>query len=357
MMQNSRFSGWFVLPLALFALSSPTIAQDCTTAEGWWSISDADFVDKYECLATGTQLQRGQFAWMMFARVNQTAVSENGLTFTDWELWASDPETFVPNPRWPDSKPRTGPELKEARKQISARGSEEVMRNETAFNYIKKRGLNTAAGVNTIVREKSRVEFTLASVEVKAHWAQGNKIQPGMYQILDDTGTNYGLDGMHIMVKIDIPNDPSTDHSWFWATFEYMDNPGRDSALKFITYPDEYGKDNGTALLRLAGVDPRFSNYLLNGTQIDFVQPGTDEPVILGNTTMEAAFAVPRNAPPALWTTWNSSCHSCHFRASENAAEGNPFFGNPAATGNTSPPPAGYWLLDFDWGIPFNAGG
>ena len=99
------------LLFVLFALCvHPLFAAD------WWTMPDPDFVKQYGNLATGSQQQQSQFAWMMFARVNQPATL-NGATFSQWELWKSDPDTFSPDvaPLAAQNKIRTRPHLQQSR--------------------------------------------------------------------------------------------------------------------------------------------------------------------------------------------------------------------------------------------------
>ena len=42
------------------------------------------------------------------------------------------------------------------------------------------------------------------------------------------------------------------------------------------------------------------------------------KPVILGHTDMEEIVEAPNTAQPSYWTSFNSSCHTCHATASIN---------------------------------------
>jgi hypothetical protein len=351
----------------------------CTVrAADWWSMTDADFVAQYKNLALGTQTQQSQFAWMLFGRLNQPA-NLGDKTYTVWELWPSNPDTFSPNSRAfvPANKFRTRPHLQapkaflmggtaaHALTQPSFNAGEEVTRNTISYNYITdpKRPLNTKAGIVAAINAKSPIDLPVAAIETKGNWITDD-VQPGMYQI-NDGATTYALNGLHIMVKIvPDPKDPqsSPDPSWFWTTFEYSGNPQRAGALRFIngTNRDSLPAAQLTQLLTQAGLNKSpWTNYACNGVQISFLN-AQGQPIVLGNTTMEADFAIKATDPSTKWTQWVSSCHTCHAEASAKP-KGKSNFAFPFSSGfnpevgKITGIPAGYTPLDFNMSILFEA--
>ncbi len=298
-------------------------------AADWWSVSDIDFVKQYGSLATGTQKQQSQFAWMTFARVNQQVSSPaNKQTFSQWELWPSDPETFTPDsPQFnAATKVRTRPHLQpiqqlrlfslhKALQHTSPfpKEGQEVTRNPVSYGYITGKHLNSQKGLASYLGQQgNRIEFPLGAVETKAVWARG--ALAGAYQV-----GGFSLTALHLMVKVKpAPANPftSNDPSWFWTTFELKSNPGLAAAQKFITYGDALTAAESRALLMQAGLgNTPFTNYLSNGQQVQFFD-AQNATIILGNTQLEWAFATPPSRDPTTWKSWSSSCHSCHGQAS-----------------------------------------
>jgi hypothetical protein len=78
-----------IIPLTQTVSGGGSRGGDEKLSADWWTISDKDFVTQYGKLATGTQEQQSQFAWMAFARVNQQVASGQGQKLSQWELWAS----------------------------------------------------------------------------------------------------------------------------------------------------------------------------------------------------------------------------------------------------------------------------
>lgn len=361
------------LLFVLFALCvNPLFAAD------WWNMPDADFVAQYKNLALGDQTQQSQFAWMLFGRLIQPATLD-GKTYTVWELWPSNADTFSPNVKAfvPANKVRVRPHLQppktflmrgkaaHALTQPSFSAGEEVTRNPISNNYITdpKRPLNTKAGIVAAIKAKSPIDLPVGSIETKGDWIT-DQVQPGMYQINDGT-TTYALAGLHIMAKIvPDPKDPqsSPDPSWFWTTFEFSGNPQRAGALKFITSTnrDILPPAQVTKLLTEASLNNApWTNYACNGAQTSFVnKQGT--PIVLGNTTMEADFAIKAGDPSTKWTRWVSSCHTCHGEASAKPT-GTTNFAFPFSSGfnpevgKVTGISAGYTPLDFDMSMLFES--
>lgn len=354
-------------------------SEDTPPAEGeldvdpvvtdWWSISDSAFFSQYKDLATGTQEDRSTFGWMLFARLNQPKTepaSSGSDTFSTWELWADNANTF-PTSGAPAGPPtdRTGPNITaSAKSQISGSNGEERTRNSDSWDYItdSNRKLYEKSVVEGILgTTDGKIVFPIGSIEIKAKWNPG-ATETDIYNITADNVT-YGLIGLHIMAKIALDSDPAEDTSWFWTTFEYMGNPGYAHAMTLITPSarDALTQDSVQSLLGQAGLNESpWINYRLNGTQTDFVDGTT--PIILGNTTMEDSFAFPQGSSPSEWTSWESSCHSCHYTARGNALE----LANCSVSCGQTPYPTGAVALkplkseptktiDFNWSVAIHA--
>ena len=208
-------------------------------------------------------------------------------------------------------------------------------RNKAAFEYIVKNELWYTEGLRDAFTIGKPIVFPTDAIEIKANWVPITAAQKSRYHWNFDTnGKLYGLVALHISSKV-LPN-------WFWATFEWVDNPGRSD---YIGSRDQFGVayprtnprpgepydprvqnpfDGGTgkiyppgkvtdALLKLfsdAGFSKEWTaewtNYRLKGSQVDFAD-ATGVPILLGNSVTEAGF-VP-----------SASCITCHARATINA--------------------------------------
>jgi hypothetical protein len=357
--------------LLAWALPRPVAAA---ASADWTQMNGQEFVAAYRQLATGSQQQQSQFAWMMFALLNQQVTNASG-TFSAWELWPSDQDTFNPTSITTfDAKApklRTKPHLQESAilkalrltqpKRFAAvppTAGEEVTRNAISYGYITGKGLNTLAGIEKFFATPgAQVDFPLGAIETKASWSATSP-GPGAYSV----GGVY-LTALHIMVKIaPRPANPFTDNtpSWFWTTFEYKGNTDLAAAQKFITYHDALTPQQSLQILTQAGLaGTAFVNYACNGPQIQFAD-ASHRQIILGNTQLEGFLAVP-GGPPAQWTSWPTSCHTCHSRAgatvTNNAVNFIPAYFGTGVTGMLTPaelPPAGYQSFDFVWAF-FNA--
>ncbi|WP_297771287.1 hypothetical protein [uncultured Roseovarius sp.] len=169
-----------------------------------------------------------------------------------------------------------------------------------------------------------KIDFPLEAKEVKAQWRVIEEADKPRYHWtnvtrLDGTTAIYGLTALHITTK-DIPN-------WFWATFEHIDN--RTPAAPTAENP------NGAEGWLLPSIDrfacptaphdceappsvgfetTKWANYVLRGTQIDFVD-GRGNPTLLANSQPEQGFQE------------TSSCITCHALATVGAGGDRlPFF-------------------------------
>lgn len=345
----------FVLML-LLSSTLPSRAQD------WWSLSEKDFVARYGNLATGTQLQQSQFAWMLFGRVNQQiAFGGDQKKYSQWELWPSDLDTFSPNaPAFvAANKVRVVPHLQVSQLALvlpkvralagPLPANEEVTRNQLAHDYIIGRGLNTLAGISKyFATPDNEVDFPVGSIQIKAAWRRS--LLPDSYQV-----AGYSLTALHIVIKVSPrPRDAFNDNapSWFWTTFELKSNDGLAAAQRFNTYGDVLPPDQVAALLRQAGLGgTALVNYVSDGQQIQFFD-AAHQGIVLGNSKIEGFLAEP-GGPPEQWTNWPSSCHSCHAQASalriDDTADLSGFSTPVGALTGSDLPPAGYQSLDFVW--------
>lgn len=340
-------------------------------AADWWNMPDADFAQQYGKLAVGSQQDQSKFAWMLFARANQPTTCGGG-TFSQWECWPSDSDTFAPNVMrfTVEKKIRTQPHLQQSKLRVLLKtahdlksfinpvppgGGEEVTRNQLSYGYIMDNGLNTQAGMAKFFSgANAKVDFPIGTVETKAFWVRG--AIAGAYQVTNSANNStFSLTGLHLMVKVaPQPSNPFTDNtpSWFWTTFEFKNNKGWAAAEKLITYPNTLPSADVTKILSESSVPAAFANYLSDGEQIQF-SDAKNKKIVLGNTQIEWFLATPQNQDPTTWKSWSSSCHSCHGQASGQPSGGGidffQFTGPVGPLTGADLPPSGYKPLDFVW--------
>ncbi len=170
-------------------------------------------------------------------------------------------------------------------------GFGETRLNKSTYDFIRNQCLFSKEGQQRYAKaivdgKKSPITFPVESIEVKAAWLdfQKEKIPQdkwGTYYTADYNGKKYGLVALHILTK-DSPN-------WFWASFHHKDAPSNPFEVK-----DVYGQPKS-----LAGTV--WENYLLGGTQTDFVHP-TGGATLLSDHYVEFGFQ-------------RSSCMTCHSTA------------------------------------------
>jgi hypothetical protein len=277
-----------------------------------------------------------QVAWQLFIQVNTRA----GGTNATFETWASDTDTFQPNPQFPTAP--TPPVLRRpilpqiAREGVQEAGGllpavppgaaqgilEEARHNKPTFDFIVQNNLYKRSGLKAAFGKT--LSFPADSIEVKANWVAvsdipgftNNKVTvaqvPGLYHVNSSGGVQYALVAMHVISKL-VPN-------WTWATFEHRFNPARCDILgckdafgaqtAFVPsnpaagqgYPDCTKTPALTALLASANIEPAYVNYCLKGSQVDFVDNlGLD--IRVGNSVTEDTFVA------------TASCMTCHGRA------------------------------------------
>jgi hypothetical protein len=337
-------------------------------------------------------------AWDLFIKVNSRAGGTNAV----FETFASDTDTFQPNPQYP-----TGPQVASLRTPIlpaiqrnaaleegavlpalppdTTGALEETRHNRPVFDFIVQNNLYKISGLKAAAGKT--LSFPIDSLEVKANWIKIDQVpvwtnnqvsvaQAGQFFHInsDSSGAKFALVSMHVISK-QVPN-------WTWATFENRFNPGRcdivgchdtfgakDANVAPLKrqgqqYPDCAKTSDLSAMLGKADIEPAYVNYCLKGSQADFVD-ATGLAIRLGNSVTEQGF-VP-----------TSSCMTCHGRAAfDNNGEARPSAGFLGANGplgameaswywtfNAQPPivqgQAGlkrtFTPTDFVWSIPFCA--
>ena len=331
-----------------------------------------------------------QVSWELFVKVTAPAASagNNNVLF---ETWASDGDTFQPNPRWPGATPSPmrlrapilsafGPRAPGPQPHVLPGGSEETRRNKVTFDFIVNNKLFMQDDLKRAFTAGNPIVFPVDSIEVKAVWKPVDaSTTPDRYHInTASDGQRFALISMHVISKL-IPN-------WTWATFEHEDNLGR---CDFIGCHDQFGAEvknvlplpqpdrkypacaKTPALLAMftaGNLAPAWRHYCLKGSQVDFTT-STGLPTLLGNSNIEPGFVN------------TSSCMTCHGRAAFDA-NGRPtsqagFLVPPPTalcpTGapcspNGTPDPAWFWQnpgkpnqsmialqTDFVWAIPLCA--
>lgn len=338
-----------------------------------------------------------QLAWQFFIQVNTSAGGNNAL----FETWASDTDTFQPNPQFPTTAaplalrqpavPRLGRLAAQRAGRLlpaippGAGVLEESRRNRESFDFIVQNNLYKVSGLRAAFGKS--LSFPVAAMEVKANWKLVTEIPaftngrvalgdvPKLYHVNTGAdGQQYAFVSMHIISKA-VPN-------WTWATFEHKFNPGRCDILGCRDsfgaqtnpvlpnqqpdqgYPDCTKTPALAAMIASAKWDPAFANYCLKGSQTDFTD-ATGLDTRLGNSVTEDGFVN------------QSSCLTCHGRAAWDntgaATTGGGFDENGAPLGPIQPgwfwsfssqPPIFQGMVglkqiatsaDFIWSIPFCA--
>ncbi|RXE84604.1 hypothetical protein [Pseudoalteromonas sp. A757] len=275
---------------------------------------------------TNTALnQPDHYAWQLFVALNWPAntdkckadknsqLGEPGSTV--WEVWQSREETFLDGAARPlswkkgclaggfDTLP-TG--------DYTVFADESIRFNRIAYRYIRQHKLYSLDEQERLARSGiTDLKFPLGSVTAKAHWVRIDEIDKPRYhwrEVTRDGVTHlYGMSGFHIVSK-DSP-------TWFWATFEHIDNerrwpqiypeafsgwltPSVDHAACSETSPscNEYPRGYG-----LSGT--KWENYRLRGTQTQWTN-NRGVPTTLANSQLESFMDLE-----------TSSCITCHALA------------------------------------------
>lgn len=357
-------------------------------AAGWLAIAAALAAEPNPAMSRPDRV-----AWELFAEIARPAPAA-GKAAVLFETWASDVDTFVDAPRWPDAgagirkilinrvQPSDGSvagAIPPARHcevgHVAQCIGKETLRNRPAFDFIVGNGLTTRPGLAAFFGRA--MDFPPDTIEVKAEWLPVSELEAwngvtreeaaSLYYVNEaqfgDERVPVALVALHIITKL-VPN-------WTWATFEHWKNPGRcddtgcrdafgaaEPAVAAHAIPNRaYDRCVPSAALRRlfveAAIAPVWQNYCLKGTQTDFITT-TGEPVRLGNSVAETINAgVPHG---------RSSCMTCHaeaaFDRNGNPAMAEPQIGAPQPSwfiGSGSRDDPQYRQADFVWAIPFCA--
>lgn len=191
----------------------------------------------------------------------------------------------------------------------------ETRLNRATYEFVVGNGLYNLDGQIALAKTGARaIVFPALAKEVKAQWREIEPADKPRYHwtevSMPDGPKLYGLTALHITTK-DLPN-------WFWATFEHIDNKlsqadgGRsgnegwllESIDRFTCPKSPVDCNRAPDVAPIRGT--RWTNYVLRGTQIDFIE-STGEPTLLANSQPEQGFQS------------TSSCMTCHARASVGA--------------------------------------
>jgi hypothetical protein len=170
-------------------------------------------------------------------------------------------------------------------------GIGETRMNKATYAFIKENCLWSFDGLSryskaVIDEKKLPITFPADSQEVKAVWIEftPDDLKAGReksYYHIIHAGKTYGMTSFHILTK-DTPN-------WFWATFHHRETPDNPDEVK-SKYPLPNRAKNTV-----------WANYVLGGTQVDFVTP-IGSPTVLSDYYIEYEFT-------------KSSCITCHASA------------------------------------------
>ena len=251
---------------------------------------------------------------------------------------------------------------------------QEVRQNRGTFEFVVSKEMYNRDGLEGLrdaavtAHDRQLISFPATAKEIKAQWLAIKDTDKPRYfwreiQKPDGTKTVFGLVSLHIITK-DLPN-------WFWADFGHIDCETKKGACD--TQDQEEAKTNPIDSttrgpkapseqngVRQETIGTVWSNYILRGTQINFVS-SIGKATILSNPVIENGFQ-------------NSSCMSCHARASVGArrtdpngspsqglnrlSPGDPTLGapNPALFGaGPGQDEISYLQTDFIWSAPFRA--
>ncbi len=224
----------------------------------------------------------------------------------------------------------------------------EIRMNRSVYEYIRATGLYCLDQQVKFYQQRRPVSFPSGAQQVKAKWRRIGEQERSRYHTVEVTfadGTTklYGLIALHIASK-DLP-------TWFWATFEHVDNAkaaaGETVADSERVAGGEATAGGGTAASgegwQLPSHDtfacgdepadcnraPRgmglegtvWQNYRLRGTLTRFVD-SQGQPRLLGNSALETGMQS------------SASCMTCHARSAIGIKGGAPLRLPILASGN-----------------------
>jgi hypothetical protein len=186
------------------------------------------------------------YAWRLFVALNwpanvdnckpekQKLLGDDGLAV--WETWQTKQETFLDAAEQPPSWAqgcRNGNFSSLPTGDFSTVDDEPVRLNKKSYNYVRDNRLYSLDEQERLALIGVRdVEFPLGSKTVKAGWVKIDEDDKPRYHWVERTLNNettiFGLSAIHITSK-ELP-------TWFWSTFEHVDNEYRWAA----TYPEAF---------------------------------------------------------------------------------------------------------------------
>jgi len=247
---------------------------------------------------------------------------------------------------------------------------EEARLNPDAAAFVTTNKYQVRPGQTAAAQKGIDIEFPRPAIEVKVDWIPATDFNPpftcsnppvGVHVEMID-GACYAMAGMHISSKL-LKN-------WVWATFEpqsMLTNPLR--CITFGDCNDPWGsipaKSSGGSsgftsqspaiqyLMKQANLASEFSNYRLDGVQVDFTTANA-APTLLGNSIIEGENAGLKRD--------QASCITCHS-VSSIKNDGTDAFGavfiNLVSDPSTIPKgaqyniPTGWIARDFVWSLAF----
>ncbi|MDN2710492.1 hypothetical protein O0880_13790 [Janthinobacterium sp. SUN118] len=345
----------------------------------------------------GMQMNSDEFIWRLFTKFTAPTPGAQPPSVI-FDTWASDADTFTATPAWPS--PGTARKFQASallRTKLHGGGpvdlpciapgnaaaggfpvdgtpvpciAEEVRRNRPQFDYIKKNGLHTRAGLAAAYQRALDVQMPTDAVSVKGDWVPVDTLlkwipelrSPERIRSLYYTSVSEKVEYALVALHVSSRQNPN----WVWGTFEHQKNPGRcddlgcyDSfgAEQPVVAPNrraintQYGACDKSSMLQMlmtqAKLSPVWQNYCLKSTQVDYVTAdGT--PTALGNSVIERVVG---NG-----TVTASSCIACHAYASYDATGATSLGAKAMLPFNPTgaPMPAvlkGSRKFDFMWGV------
>jgi len=342
--------------------------------------------------ASATALRTGntdEIAWQMFLQLN-TPLTGNAPKL--WESWRQTSSVYLPDggqpapwgqepppPQLVIDKAKTagldlslpfhnldsdvqsdGLALRDRFEQNSDQNVRyQILMNQDTFQYIVTTKIYNMNGQQALAQSNTPANFPWSAFEIKTSWIwigtnqdilnqlQGKYyIVNAYYEQFDSRGKSTGvyqvgraaLSGMHIITK-PVPQ-------WFWVTFENVYDAQYTFAHNELPMSDSTKQANAIYQPALKNQGSIFANYQLTGTQWQFLDPSSGQPILLANSQIETAFQR------------SSSCATCHSTSSYSVKDG--YFNmvkeqDGGITYYTGNPPTdkmtGYDSLDFVWSL------
>jgi hypothetical protein len=330
-----------------------------------------------------------EIAWQMFLQLNSPLT---GNAAKLWESWRQTSSVYLPDggqpAPWGQEPPPPQLVIDQAKKQgldlslpfhnldsdvqsdgLALRDRFEqnsdqnvryqILMNQDTFQYIVTTKIYNMNGQQALAQSNTPANFPWSAFEIKTSWIwigtnqdilnqlQGKYyIVNAYYEQFDSRGKSTGvyqvgraaLSGMHIITK-PVPQ-------WFWVTFENVYDAQYTFAHNELPMSDSTKQANAIYQPALKSQGSIFANYQLTGTQWQFLDPSSGQPILLANSQIETAFQR------------SSSCATCHSTSSYSVKDG--YFNmvkeqDGGITYYTGNPPTdkmtGYDSLDFVWSL------